>query len=258
MRPRTKADHVNVIAQHCLRTRSVFADLPRSAVDETLAAVVLPSGCERRLAPLLSAHFLGLYGDEVAAALRCPPPGCYASNHLDCSRVPWSALSIEVLVRRLCTLSIDVLSQCIRRLPPNGRPVLNTRSRTKTSNSLACHVRDRAMYLQALDADSVSAAWTAHFPFASPADLPDSHYITAVLEFEYGADVLRCLSTEPLSLYSRAWPVPVPQTTVNSCLNNYFQASKWSNPPVCAACARHQPPDSGGRIYPNWLISQKV
>lgn len=91
---RTKADHVSIIAQHCLCTCLVFGDLPWLAVDETLATVVLPSWCEHRLAPLLSAHFLGLYGDEVAAALHCPPPGCYAPNHLDCSCVPWSEKSL--------------------------------------------------------------------------------------------------------------------------------------------------------------------
>ncbi|KAG1829117.1 hypothetical protein EV424DRAFT_461362 [Suillus variegatus] len=40
--------------------------------------------------------------------------------------------------------------------------------------------------------------------------------------------------------YRRAWPVVVSQKTVYSCLNNYFQASEWSEPPVCAVCGRYQ------------------
>ncbi|KAG1908240.1 uncharacterized protein F5891DRAFT_973701 [Suillus fuscotomentosus] len=138
-RGRKKADHVNVIVGHFVQARTGLMALPCLAIDEALSDVVLPSGCDRRLVPLLSAHFARVYGDQVTEVLRRPPPGCYACDNLDCSRVPWSALSIESLTRRLCTLSVDVLSQCICRLPFDGRPVLNTRSRTKSSNGLACH-----------------------------------------------------------------------------------------------------------------------
>ncbi|KAG1841621.1 hypothetical protein C8R48DRAFT_781332 [Suillus tomentosus] len=46
-RGRKKADHVNVIVGHFVQARAVLIALPRSAIDEALSDVVLPSGCDR-------------------------------------------------------------------------------------------------------------------------------------------------------------------------------------------------------------------
>jgi hypothetical protein len=218
----------------------VFADLPQIAIDATLLAVVLPSGCERRLVPLLSAHFL-VYGDEVAEALRRPPPGCYASDCLDCPRVPWSAL-----YRLMCSVAIhpSITSGWATCLEYSFS--IQDRQQSGLSRPRTCNV------FAGCGCRFLSVAWFVHLPFGSHGDMPDAYYISAVLKFEYDVDVIHCLTlvrgrtTEVTATRGQniegsrrqlsaggilpCVARPIPQTTVFSCLNNYYQASKWSDP----------------------------
>ncbi|KAG1784928.1 uncharacterized protein HD556DRAFT_173979 [Suillus plorans] len=77
-----------------------------------------------------------------------------------------------------CRKSVD----CIHGLPSKGRPSINRRSRQKTCNGLAVHIRDRVNFLQ----------------YIGPSTL-DEEYILQILSFEYGSAVVERLGHQILS-----------------------------------------------------------
>ncbi|KAG2123405.1 hypothetical protein DEU56DRAFT_983831 [Suillus clintonianus] len=230
----SKAVLVRAILQSFQTARSEFTGLSCACATSRLHDVQLPSS-------------------YVAEVLRRPPPAAYAVHPCPVSPIPWTSLSTEELVRRLLKLSVDTLTNSIHLLPLFGRPAINSRSRAKMCNGLVCHVRERALYLQAVGSHVLSAIWLSYFPFEHPFAHPDSHYILTVLEVEYGPDVVRSLSQEVQSPANRLkmmrreqrnihlreevqlslqrqqqWPVLVPNETVLASLNRYYEASRWS------------------------------
>jgi hypothetical protein len=261
----SKANHVQHILHNIRVVRSEFSDLSPASVTERLSDIELPSACGRALLPLLCAHFVKIFGAQVANALRHPLPVSYAVLSSPATQIPWMSLSTEELVRRLRRLSIETLADSIRGLPLNGRPVLNSRSRTKMCNGLVVHIRARTSCLQAMGSRLLSDVWLAYFPFEPPSSVSDSGYLVSILEFEYGSSVVCRLSQEILSISDQRklarrelkqsqvreqaqmsfdrqqqWPMRVADETVLSCLRQYYEGSNWTQPPVCAVCAQYQ------------------
>ncbi|KAG2363185.1 hypothetical protein BDR07DRAFT_1404808, partial [Suillus spraguei] len=74
----SKVDHIRHILQCLQSARSDFNTLSPISAAEHLSNIHLPSTLARYLLPLLCAHFVSVFGDEVADALRRPPPLSYA------------------------------------------------------------------------------------------------------------------------------------------------------------------------------------
>lgn len=96
---------------------------------------------------------------------------------------------------------------------------------------------------------------------------PDSYYVVKILEHEYGRNIVDTLSTSPplsskadelkiarrnhklegiaaaqqaSAQYDCEWPSVVPYNVVLKCLDQYYEGSKWTEPPVCAVCGQYQ------------------
>ncbi|KAG2084382.1 hypothetical protein BD769DRAFT_1682157 [Suillus cothurnatus] len=109
----SKANHVQHILHNIRVVRSEFSDLSPASVTERLSDIELPSACGRALLPLLCAHFVKIFGAQVANALRHPLPVSYAVLSSPATQIPWMSLSTEELVRRLRRLSIETLADSI-------------------------------------------------------------------------------------------------------------------------------------------------
>lgn len=230
---------------------------------ELLADVCIPEDCARNLLPVLYVHLVDMYGIEVAVVLSQPVLHPYFAIPSIGSDFAWSTFSLEDLVPRLRNFPIDTLSQAIRRLPAQGRPTVHPRSRIKTANGLAVHIRACLSFLESAGSPIVGDIWLSHFPFHSPSADANARYILDILEFEYGSTIIDALSSasstkadrqklarrqakhtqaivsaEQSSQRQREWPTRVPQDTILHCLNNYYRTSQWSEPPVCAVCAQ--------------------
>jgi hypothetical protein len=88
-------------------------------------------------------------------------------------RISWSSLPLKDLVQRLHKLTIEVLSECIRGFPSNGRPTINSRPRQKTCNGLANHIRARVNFLQSVGPSTVCDILLCYLPLSQPRDQPD-------------------------------------------------------------------------------------
>ncbi|KAN0076738.1 hypothetical protein V8E55_010593 [Tylopilus felleus] len=203
----------------------------------------LPLMCTRRVVPLVSVYFDTLYGLE-------PPHTIHAFSNDPASvhnpGLEWVHLPLDDLVSRLHRLTMDILSASI--LPPAGRPSINRRSRRRTCVGLIQHILSRACCLE------------------TATDKTDNYYLVQILEHEYGQVIIGTLATSPQTrkaeaqkvarrdkrigdvsaaqlasaAYDRDWPSVIPQNVVLSCLNQYYEGSKWTKPPVCAVCGEEE------------------
>jgi hypothetical protein len=152
------------------------------------------------LVPRLATYFGDIYGKKVFKAL-CRPlsPQVCVFEPIDTPKIHWSALPITDLVHRLHKLTIEVLSDCIRGLPLKGRPLITCRSRQKTCNGLAIHIRDRVNFLQCIGPSTVCDILLCYLPLSHPCDQLDEEYILQIMSFEYGSAVLEQLGHRTLS-----------------------------------------------------------
>jgi hypothetical protein len=179
-----------------------------------------------------------------------PPVQVHVFDSLNSPRIGWSSLPLKDLVQRLDKLTIQVLSECIRGLPSNGHPTLNSCSRQKTCNSLANHIRARAHFLQSVGSIIVCNILLCYLPLSQPRDQSDEQYIIDILCCEYGRVVVEGLGHGTTSgperhkvtrrehkirgslstLRRSEWPTPVSKEVVLDCLHRYYEGSKWIDP----------------------------
>ncbi|KAF8834653.1 hypothetical protein BDN67DRAFT_1016282 [Paxillus ammoniavirescens] len=111
----------------------------------------------------------------------------------------WATLPLNDFVRRLVVLHLDILTECIRRLPAQRRPTLNSRSWQKTCSGLVIHICEQLKYLLTVGSSMVCDILLCYLPFTAPSALPDSHYILLILYcyIPLAVDVAKRASTTP-------------------------------------------------------------
>jgi hypothetical protein len=155
-RGKTKKDRVHAVLCHFVATRSQVMRSSKDQLQTLLSRAPVTSEDSQLLVPRLARYFGDIYGKKVFEAL-CRPlsPQVCVFEPIDTPKICWSALPITDLVHRLRKLTIEVLSDCIRGLPSKGRPSITCRSRQKTCNGLAIHIRDRVNFLQCIGPSTV-------------------------------------------------------------------------------------------------------
>jgi hypothetical protein len=94
-----------------------------------------------------------LYGQEIATMLRETPFTISPQVNqeiISSDELSWFNESIEELVRRLHSFSMDTVISHVKKIPFHHRPTYNPRSRCKTLNSLVDHVLRRVSDLLSL------------------------------------------------------------------------------------------------------------
>ncbi|KAN0101168.1 hypothetical protein V8E55_001152, partial [Tylopilus felleus] len=175
-----------------------------------------------------SVYFDTLYGLE-------PPYTIHAFSDDPASvhnpGLEWVHLPLDDLVSRLHRLTMDILSASIQHLPSEGHPSINRCSRRRTCVGLIQRILSHACYLE------------------TATDKTDNYYLVQILEHEYGQVIIAQkvawrderigdVSAAQLAsaAYDQDWPSVIPQNVVLSCLNQYYEGSKWTKPPVCTVC----------------------
>lgn len=143
-KPRTKNALVTTLLGHFLQVHSSLSGHSPTDLVDKYGNIELPVGCVRNILPLLSVHLVSRYGSDVAAALCNPPEVVYAfSDDVACSHdhsVEWASLPHDELVNCLCKLSMEILSESIQRLIPEGHPSVIGCSRRRTCKGLIQHL----------------------------------------------------------------------------------------------------------------------
>ncbi|KAG2039387.1 hypothetical protein BDR03DRAFT_1009020 [Suillus americanus] len=135
----SKAKHVQHILQSFQTARSKFNTVsPDSAVDR-LSDIELPLPCGCSLLPLLSVHFVNIFGACVADALWRPPPVSYAVLSPPLSLIPWLSFSTEVLV----ILEFEYGPSLVHRLSLQD-PSPAEQLKLKRREQKQLHIRDQA------------------------------------------------------------------------------------------------------------------
>ena len=150
------------------------------------------------------------------------------------------------------------------KIPGHRRPTSHPKSQRKTRNSLADHVLRRVTFLSCLQRTTICQLVLALEPRLTFEKEPSREdLINTVIKYEYGTEILLCLSTPPLSrndrsklnrrlerdttirtakkeldAYEAAWPTQISQTRILECLNAYREGTIWSDPPICAVCGQ--------------------
>lgn len=133
-----------------------------------------------------------------------------------------------------------VVPEWASRLP---RLPITTRSRHDMVSALVRHVVNRVRYLLSVTFQCLCDILLSYFPFHLLTDPSHESFILQILSVEYGSDIISSLSNActPAECATDVsqWPKVVPQDVVLSCLNQYYQGTIWSEPPVCAVCAQY-------------------
>jgi len=208
-----------------------------------------------------------LYGQDVAALLRESP---FIINpqvnwkFLCSDKLSWFNEALEELVWRLNSLSMQSILTYIKKIPAHRRPPYNLKSQHKTLNSLADHILRRVSYLFSLQTVPICKQVLALDPHLLFEEEPSREVlVNKIVAYEYGTEILFCLSTsrlskndqqklnrrvqrdaiirsakEDLKNYEAAWPTQVSQSHIFECLNAYREGTIWKNPPICAVCGQ--------------------
>ena len=268
----TKAVLVAVLLSRFLESRSsIRAHSCQQIIQEFGGPVDVPYPCTCCVVPIVSAHFDGLYEQEVATIL-CRPPHVictFSDDSIYNPRIKWFGLPLDVLVSRLHRLTMDVLITSIQCILSKDRPTINSCSRCKTCIGLIQHILTRAHYLECAGTIAVCNIYISYYPFEAATDKKDNFYIARILRHEYSQIIIDTLVTSPEACMadaqarvaegqkiawrerraedvsaarqtSVAWPSVVPQKVILSCLNRYYEGSKWTEPPVCVVCGQYQ------------------
>ena len=171
-------------------------------------------------------------------------------------------MPLDDLVSRLHRLTMDIVSVSIQHLPSEGHPSINRCSRRRTCVGLIQHILSHACYLEYAGAVAICDIYLTYYPFRTATDKTDNYYLVQILEHKYGQVIIGTLATSPQThkaeaqkvawrderigdvsaaqlasaAYDQDWPSIIPQNVVLSCLNQYYEGSKWTKPPVCAVC----------------------
>lgn len=173
------------------------------------------------------------------------------------------------LVDSLGVIPLNAVLECISKLPI-GRPAINSRSRYKSCTGLVNHILNRAESLECMAPKLIEDLLLAYFPFGyedTASMLSDEQRLFCILRHEYEDDIMfklrRAILSQPMAVkranarrdvkltnveeqkqdadaYEREWPTVVPRQTVFSCLERYYEGSKWREPLVCAVCAQYR------------------
>lgn len=150
--PRQKAIYISTIIDHLFSERSRYL----------LACRAKSSATPRDDLCSFIERMEHLYEPDVAALLREAlfTIGPQVNQESICSNKSlWFNETVDELVRRLHSFSMESILTHIKRIPAHRRPAYNSKSVRKTSNSLTDHILRRVSYLFDL-----AALW-AHFPY---------------------------------------------------------------------------------------------
>ena len=146
-----------------------------------------------------------LYGPEIAVLLRETPFTISVRTNLNLtfskdSELSWFNETVKELVQRLHSFSKQCIVSHINKIPGHCRPTYNyNATHNKILNSLVDHVLRRVSYLFSLKIAPICEVVLAHDPHIVFEDEPSKEVlINNVIRFEYGAEVLHCLSTPSL------------------------------------------------------------
>ena len=274
---RNKKRYVEVIISRLIQKRAeLFRTNPLALVD-VFRELRLPSGCARHVSALVSKHLEEVFGTEVGTVLRMPP-NTVSSDVQDChiyNKLDWMNLPHEDLIRRFKRVLFEGVAACIRQLPPEHRPNVYPRSHLKNCAGLVEHVVRRARFLASIGYDQLCDIFLACLPYGEIDELRSDTVICFVLEFEYGDELMRALTSvaEPVSdrnkkrrreekqraikkrceddaQCEREWPCVVSKDVVVRCLDNYRTSSQWTEPRICAVCARYQSDAEPIAVFP--------
>ena len=278
--PRKKEMYISKIIHHFIseRNRYILKSSPKFSYSKADTS-------RNRICSFVDRMEL-LYGQDVATMLRETPFAVspqvnreFVSTHD--SELSWFHEAIEELVLRLQTLSMECIITHIMKIPGHRRPTSHPKSQRKTRNSLADHVLRRVTFLSCLQRTTICQLVLALEPRLTFEKEPSREdLINTVIKYEYGTEILLCLSTPPLSrndrsklnrrlerdatirtakkeldAYEAAWPTQISQTRILECLNAYREGTIWSDPPICAVCGQGSSDvkkKKGFRRFPGW------
>ncbi|KAF8516897.1 hypothetical protein JB92DRAFT_3113925 [Gautieria morchelliformis] len=174
------------------------------------------------------------------------------------------AIDPAVQVTNVATLPLPVLTRLCAHL---GVPVKSTSAtRTTCASLLVPHFRAHCTKLELLDTDDIRADLHMSSPHAP---VPDTRHdiLVLLLTSEYSSELLSEMN-RPVHLHRIArskvlrkeqrlrnlndaarrsaadradWPKVVPNDTILSCCRDYYNATMWTTPSMCASCARRRP-----------------
>ncbi|KAG2142130.1 hypothetical protein BD769DRAFT_52350 [Suillus cothurnatus] len=268
MQTRRKDLCIDVIIQHVYAKRLEISGLSDEAIAFRLG-VRLPPDTLKFRATFIAAEFIHLYGAVVAASIRRPSLDSVsivnvangASSH---NFAPWTSQPLQELTRRLEKLPRADIQSCIRALPRDLHTLYNSHSHRKSCNALANYIRQRAMYLANVGAVPLCSIYLFHVPLPSTCDLSYDDICNAIIRCEFGNDVVDRFSQEIptrsaadknlrmakkqsalaearqiVAVREQHWPSVVPQMVILQRLNEYMDATVWTDPPICAVCSQY-------------------
>ncbi|KAF8525306.1 hypothetical protein JB92DRAFT_1317178 [Gautieria morchelliformis] len=231
--------------------------LYRSA--SVLSSSVCDTSCRFRL---VLGYVLAKYGDEflsMLSSLPFPVQSLPVMWELSCM-----AIDPAVQVSNVATLPLPALTRLCADL---GVPVKSmSATRTTCTSLLVSHFRACCTKLKLLDTEDIRADLHMSTPHAP---VPDTRHDTLVqlLTSVYSSKVVSEMN-RPVHLHHKArskllrreqslrnlndaarrsaadradWPNVVPNDTILSCCRDYYNATMWTPPPMCASCARRRP-----------------
>ena len=227
-------------------------------------------------------YFTEIYGVKVSSALRELPYRLHTSVDFQLlekisHEILWLSEGVDELVQRLekCFNLDDLLGE-IKKLPLHRRPVLFTRSRRKTANSLVDHIQRRVSYLSTLKFIDLLDVALSLYPHFHTTCVNDSDLIHCIIQSEYGSLILdgltrsvmlikkdkKGIKNETVAKLKKVkreeekfekiqkkmdldlkeendWPTSVSMHHILQCLFDYREGTIWKQSSVCAVCSQY-------------------